>query len=191
MAKNCYFTANKGLVNPKVNSTSTSNHPHKSGATCIFLRTDPGHKFARTFGFADRARRHKEVDVGQDLRLLTETMLDGRLRVLTANRPVYDGATGQYNCWFNWDRRPDTAGSEIHGVYSFNCMGSSIRYPVGAPDPSTETEDPLLNGSAFDRVDGNPFARDSFNDVDDGDAHEQRYLGLGSLGGGLEYSDHI
>ncbi|KAK7016638.1 hypothetical protein R3P38DRAFT_3321050 [Favolaschia claudopus] len=41
------------------------------------------------FGFADRARRHKEVDVAQDLRLLAETMLHARLHVLTANRPVY------------------------------------------------------------------------------------------------------
>jgi hypothetical protein len=64
-------------------------------------------------------------------------------------------------------------------------------YPVGTPGISPDTNDPLVNGSAFNCVDENPLARDRFNDVDDGDTHEQHYLGLGSLGGGLEYSDNI
>ncbi|KAJ7153178.1 hypothetical protein C8R43DRAFT_1187881 [Mycena crocata] len=61
----------------------------EKGSAPVEAFRELSHKFSRTFGFADRARRHKEVDVGQDLRLLTETMMDARLHVLTPNRPIY------------------------------------------------------------------------------------------------------
>ncbi|KAI0063040.1 hypothetical protein BV25DRAFT_1765596, partial [Artomyces pyxidatus] len=42
----------------------------EKGSACVEAFRDISHQFARTFGHADRARRHKEVDIGPDLRLL-------------------------------------------------------------------------------------------------------------------------
>jgi hypothetical protein len=64
-------------------------------------------------------------------------------------------------------------------------------YPVGALETGPDEDDLLLNGSVFDRVDSNSLGRDGFDDMDDGDAHAQRYPGLGSLGGGMNYSDNV
>ncbi|KAJ7812312.1 hypothetical protein B0H14DRAFT_3752725 [Mycena olivaceomarginata] len=61
----------------------------EKGSAPVKVFQEVSHQFARTFGFADRARRHKEADVGQDLRLLTETMRDAQLHVFTPNRPIY------------------------------------------------------------------------------------------------------
>jgi hypothetical protein len=61
-------------------------------------------------------------------------------------------------------------------------------HPVGSNgDAAPESDDPLLNESVFDQTDSNPLGRDSFDDMDDGDTHEQPYAGLGALGGGMEY----
>ncbi|KAJ7877387.1 hypothetical protein B0H14DRAFT_3783481 [Mycena olivaceomarginata] len=76
-------------VNIAKGSGVTIKYIIEKGSAAVEAFREVSHQFARTFGFADRARRHKEVDVGQDLRLLTETMLDARLHVLTGNRPVY------------------------------------------------------------------------------------------------------
>ncbi|KAJ7789131.1 hypothetical protein B0H14DRAFT_3574840 [Mycena olivaceomarginata] len=155
----------------------------EKGSAPVEVFREVSHQFARTFGFADRARRHKEVDVEQDLRLLTETILDAQLHVLTANRPIYvplkvnkkgQVATGLHGGKFK-DFIRSTAWDPASG------------YPVQTPEVSSEADDPLVNGSAFDHVNQNPLSRDGFNDVDDGDTHQQRYLGLGSLGGGMEY----
>jgi hypothetical protein len=130
-------------------------------------------------------------------------MLDARLHILTADRPVY--APLKVNKKGVVAKGPrvsaivdsfDTGAQILHGGKFKEFIRSTAwdpasGYPVEAQELTPSAEDPLVNGSVFDRVDGNPLARDGFNDVDDGDAHEQRYLGLGSLGGALEYSDHI
>ncbi|KAJ7803566.1 hypothetical protein B0H14DRAFT_3777036 [Mycena olivaceomarginata] len=190
-------------VNIAKGSGVTIKYIIEKGSAAAEAFREVSHQFARTFGFADRARRHKEVDVGQDLRLLTETMLDARLHVLTGNRPIYvplkvnkrgDVATGPRVSAIVDSL--ETGAQALHGGKFKEFIRSTAwdpasGYPVGMPGISPEADDPLVNGSVFDRVDQNPLARDGFNDVDDGDTHEQRYLGLGSLGGGLEYSDNI
>ncbi|KAJ6578242.1 hypothetical protein B0H19DRAFT_1253505 [Mycena capillaripes] len=158
------------------------------------------HQFARTFGFADRARRHKEVDVGQDLRLLTETMMDVQLHVFTPNRPIY--APLKVN-----KKGLVASGPRVSAIVDSFDLGAQILnggkfrefirtttwdpavgYPFAALETGPNEDDPLLNGSVFD---SNPLGRDGFDDMDDGDAHAQRYPGLGSLGGGMDYSDKV
>ncbi|KAJ7933704.1 hypothetical protein B0H13DRAFT_2306538 [Mycena leptocephala] len=76
-------------VNIAKGSGVTIKYITEKGSAPVEAFREVSHQFARTFGFADRARRHKEVDIGQDLRLLTETMMDAQLHVLTPNRPIY------------------------------------------------------------------------------------------------------
>ncbi|KAJ7855244.1 hypothetical protein B0H13DRAFT_2673202 [Mycena leptocephala] len=76
-------------INIAKGSGVTIKHMIEKGSAAVEAFREVSHQFARTFGFADRARRHKEVDVGQDLRLLTETLMDAKLHVLTPNRPIY------------------------------------------------------------------------------------------------------
>jgi hypothetical protein len=175
----------------------------EKGSAPVEAFHEVSHQFARTFGFADRARRHKEVDVGQDLRLLTERMMDTQLHVLTANRPIYTPLKVN-------KKGVVASGPRVSAIVDSLDVGAQILnsgkfrefirtttwdpaagYPVGAPETGPGEDDPLLNGSVFDRVDSNPLARDGFEDMDDGDAHAQRYPGLGSLGGGMDYSDHV
>ncbi|KAJ7890896.1 hypothetical protein B0H14DRAFT_3700502 [Mycena olivaceomarginata] len=190
-------------VNIAKGSGVTIKYMIEKGSAPVEAFREVTHQFARTFGFADRARRHKEVDVGQDLRLLTETMLDAQLHILTANRPVY--APLKVN-----KKGVVASGPRVSAVVdSFDTGAQALQggkfsefirstawdpaagYPVGASELTPDPNDPLINGSVFDRVDTNPLSRDGFNDMDDGDAHNQRFPGLGALGGGLEYSDHI
>ncbi|KAJ7714683.1 hypothetical protein B0H14DRAFT_3901740 [Mycena olivaceomarginata] len=189
-------------VNIAKGSGVTIKYMIEKGSAPVEAFREVTHQFARTFGFADRARRHKEVDVGQDLRLLTETMLDAQLHILTANRPVY--APLKVN-----KKGVVASGPRVSAVVdSFDTGAQALQggkfsefirstawdpaagYPVGASELTPDPNDPLINGSV-DRVDTNPLSRDGFNDMDDGDAHNQRFPGLGALGGGLEYSDHI
>ncbi|KAJ7178013.1 hypothetical protein C8R46DRAFT_888180 [Mycena filopes] len=189
-------------VNIAKGSGVTVKYIIEKGSAPVEAFREVSHQFARTFGFADRARRHKEVDVGQDLRLLTETMMDAQLHVLTPNRPIY--APLKVN-----KKGVVAAGPRVSAVVDSFDLGTQILnggkfrefictttwdpaagYPVGVPETEPNEDDPLLNGSVFDRVDSNPLGRDSFDDMDDGDAHVQRYPGLGSLGGGMDYSDH-
>ncbi|KAJ7602042.1 hypothetical protein DFH06DRAFT_1351727 [Mycena polygramma] len=190
-------------VNIAKGSGVTIKYIIEKGSAPVEAFREVSHKFARTFGFADRARRHKEVDVGQDLRLLTETILDAQLHVLTANRPVY--APLKVNKKGVVAKGPrvsaivdsfDVGAQILHGgkfqeFIRTTAWDPASGYPVEVPELALDANDPLVNGSVFDRVDENPLARDSFDDMDDGDSHAQRYLGLGSLGGGLEYSDHV
>ncbi|KAJ6605654.1 hypothetical protein B0H10DRAFT_2229013 [Mycena sp. CBHHK59/15] len=189
-------------VNIAKGSGVTIKYIIEKGSAPVEAFCEVSHKFARAFGFADRARRHKEVDVGQDLCLLTETMMDAQLHVLTPNRPIY--APLKVN-----NKGVVASGPRVSAIIDSFDTGAQILnggkfrefirtttwdpaagYPVGAPEIGPDGDDPLLNGSLFDRVDSNPLGRDGFDDMDDGDAHTQRYPGLGSLGGGMEYSDH-
>lgn len=159
------------------------------------------HNFARTFGFADRARRHKEV--GQDLRLLVETMLDAQLHILTADRPFYAPLKVNKKGVVSSGPRHsaiidslDTGAETLNGgkfreFIHTTAWDPAAGYPVGTQENELNEDDPLINGSVFDRTDKNPLARDGFADTDDGHSHVQRYPGLGSLGGGMEYSDHV
>ncbi|KAJ7877089.1 hypothetical protein B0H14DRAFT_3130270 [Mycena olivaceomarginata] len=154
---------------------------------CKYCQGIVSHQFARTFGFADR------------LGLLTETILDAQLHVLTANRPIYVplkvNKKGQVATGPRVSSIVDsfaTGAQALHGGKFKDFIRSTAwdpasGYPVETPEVSSEADDPLVNGSAFDHVNQNPLSRDGFNDVDDGDTHQQRYLGLGSLGGGMEY----
>ncbi|KAJ7938638.1 hypothetical protein B0H13DRAFT_2301681 [Mycena leptocephala] len=170
----------------------------EKGSAPVEAFRELSHRFARTFGFTDRARRHKEVDVEQDLRLLTEMMRDARLHVMTANRPVYMPLkVNKKGVVATAPRVSAIVDSFVIGAQALHggkfkefirstAWDPAAGYPVGAQELGPEPDDPLVNGSVFDRVGENPLARDGFNDVDDGDAHERRFLGLGSLGGGLE-----
>ncbi|KAJ7339198.1 hypothetical protein DFH08DRAFT_812588 [Mycena albidolilacea] len=186
-------------VNIAKGSGVTIKYIIEKGSAAVEAFHEVSHQFAYTFEFVDRARRHKEVDVGQDLRLLTETMLDAQLHVLTGNRPVYvllkvnkrgDVATGPRVSTIV--DLLETGAQALHGGKFKEFIRSTAwdpasGYPVGTPEISSDTNDPLVNGLVFDPVDKNLLVRDRFNDVDDGDTHEQHYLGLGSLGGGLDY----
>ncbi|KAJ7846188.1 hypothetical protein B0H14DRAFT_2584259 [Mycena olivaceomarginata] len=165
-------------VNIAKGSGVTVKYIIEKGSAPVEAFREVSHQFARTFGFVDRARRHKEVDVGQDLRLLTETMMDAQLHILTPNRPIYAPLKILYAGKFREFVRTTT-------------WDPAAGYPVEAPETGPDEDDPLLNGSVFDRVDHNPLGREGFDDMDDGDAHVQRYPGLGSLGGGMDYSDGI
>ncbi|KAJ7862447.1 hypothetical protein B0H14DRAFT_2575337 [Mycena olivaceomarginata] len=165
-------------VNIAKGSGVTVKYIIEKGSAPVEAFREVSHQFARTFGFTYRARRHKEVDVGQDLCLLTETMMEAQLY-----------ATGQRNC------RLVDLGAQILNSGKFRefirttTWDPAAGYPVAAPEVSPDEDDPLLNGSVFDRVDSNPLARDGFDHMDDGDSHAQRYPGLGSLGGGMDYPD--
>ncbi|KAJ7895935.1 hypothetical protein B0H14DRAFT_3125075 [Mycena olivaceomarginata] len=186
-------------VNIAKGSGVTIKYIIEKGSAPVEVFREVSHQFARTFRFADRARRHKEVDVEQDLRLLTETILDAQLHVLTANRPIYVplkvNKKGQVATGPRVSSIVDsfvTGAQALHGGKFKDFIRSTAwdpasGYPVETPEVSSEADDPLVNGSAFDHVNQNPLSRDGFNDVDDGDTHQQRYLGLGSLGGGMEY----
>ncbi|KAJ7786981.1 hypothetical protein B0H14DRAFT_3582298 [Mycena olivaceomarginata] len=76
-------------VNIAKGSGVTVKYIIEKGSAPVEAFREVSHQFARTFGFTDHARRHKEVNVGQDLCLLTETMMDAQLHVLTPNRPIY------------------------------------------------------------------------------------------------------
>jgi hypothetical protein len=175
----------------------------KKGSAPVEAFREVSHQFTRTFGFTDWARRHKEADIGQDLWLLTETMMNAQLHVLTPNRLIY--APLKVN-----KKGVVASGPRVSAIVDSFELGAQILnsgkfrelvrtttwdpaagYPVGVPESGAEEDDPLLNGSVFDRVDSNPLGRDSFEDTDDGDAHTQHYLGLGSLGGGMDYSDSV
>ncbi|KAJ7496051.1 hypothetical protein B0H11DRAFT_1910318 [Mycena galericulata] len=110
------------------------------------------------------------------------------LHVLTPNQPIYaplkvnkKGVVASGPRILN--------GGKFREFIRTTTWDPAAGYPVGAPELGPDEDDPLLNGSVFDRVDSNPLGRDSFNDMDDGDAHMQRFPGLGSLGGGMDYSD--
>ncbi|KAJ6560986.1 hypothetical protein B0H10DRAFT_1966700 [Mycena sp. CBHHK59/15] len=170
-------------------------------AACVEAFHDISHKFAHTFGFSDRSRHHKGVDVGQDLRLLTETLMDAQLHILSLNHPplkvnnkvdVVQAPSGPHVSAIidSFD-----AGAQILNGGNFSefirstTWAPAIGYPVGAPELQADPNDPLLNGLVSDHVRGNPLGCESFNDVDDGDTHMQRYPGLGCLSGGMEYLD--
>ncbi|KAK7016711.1 hypothetical protein R3P38DRAFT_3321058 [Favolaschia claudopus] len=185
-------------VNIAKGSGVTIKYIIEKGSAPVEAFRELSHKFARTFGFADRSRRHKEVDVAQDLRLLAETMIHAKLHVLTANRPVYMPLkVSKKGVVATGPRVSAIVDSFVVGAQALH--GGKFRefirstawdpasgYPVEAEDPLVDSEDPLLNGTVFDQVDENPLGRDGFRDTDDGDTHSQSYLGLGALGGGLE-----
>ncbi|KAJ7848701.1 hypothetical protein B0H14DRAFT_2582839 [Mycena olivaceomarginata] len=188
-------------VNIAKGSGVTVKYIIEKGSAPVEAFREVSHQFARTFGFTYRARRHKEVDVGQDLCLLTETMMEAQLYVLTANRPIY--APLKVNKKGVVASRPRVSaivdsfdlGAQILNSGKFRefirttTWDPAAGYPVAAPEVGPDEDDPLLNGSVFDRVDSNPLARDGFDHMDDGDSHAQRYPGLGSLGGGMDYPD--
>ncbi|KAJ6497939.1 hypothetical protein DFH09DRAFT_1103341 [Mycena vulgaris] len=107
------------------------------------------------------SRRHKEVDVGQDLRLLTEMMLDAKLHPLMPNRPIYaplkvnkkgDVAAGpRHSAIIDWF---DTRAQILHGG-KFNkfirstTWDPAARYPKRnkAPERGFKRWDKILRGS--------------------------------------------
>ncbi|KAH7905106.1 hypothetical protein BJ138DRAFT_1018176 [Hygrophoropsis aurantiaca] len=175
----------------------------EKGSACVEAFREISHLFARTFGYADRARRHKEVDIGQDLRLLTEDMFRARLHVPTADRGVLTAAkvnkkTGKVtvasqsaivDC-FDTGIQLLNDGKFSEFIHT-TTWDPAVGYPVDVLLSQAEATDVLRNGSIFDSVDENPITRDDFDDIDDGDTHKQRCPGLGSLGGGMDYADSI
>ncbi|KAJ7939789.1 hypothetical protein B0H13DRAFT_2497556 [Mycena leptocephala] len=143
-------------VNIAKGSGVTIKYIIEKGSAAVEAFREVSHQFARTFGFADRARRHKEVDVGQDLRLLTETMLDARLHILTADRPVY--APLKVNKKGVVAKGPrvsaivdsfDTGAQILHGGKFKEFIRSTAwdpasGYPVEAQELTPSAEDPLM-----------------------------------------------
>lgn len=155
------------------------------------------HKFSRTFGHADRARRHKEVTVEHDLRLLCEEMLSAELHVQTPGRRILTSA--KFN---RRGKQLAPAQSMIIDCYDTGAkilnngkFNEFIRTTTWDPAVGFQGEidseanadhlDVLLNGTAFDSTSGNPFTIDAYADTDDGDDIQQRFSGSGSLGGGI------
>ncbi|KAJ7367059.1 hypothetical protein DFH08DRAFT_797901 [Mycena albidolilacea] len=104
---------------------------------------------------------------------------------LTPNRPIYSPLKiNRKGVVAPGPRVSAIVDSFDLGAQILNGGKFSVGYPVGAPETGPDEDDLLLNGSVFDRVDSNPLGRDGFDDMDDGDAHAQRYPGLGSLGEG-------
>lgn len=174
------------------------------GSACVEAFRELSHSFARTFGHSDRARRSKEVDVGQDLRLLTENLMHQHLHELTPNRPIYFVAKQSSKpTKKTTPSRPQSAiidifdiGAEIlhSGKFSEFVRASTWDPALGYPvvDFAGDTgEDILETGTAFDRTDTNPLTVADVDDVDDGDDHTPRCAGLGSLGGGMEYAEDV
>jgi hypothetical protein len=130
-------------------------------------------------------------------------MFDAQLHITTPNRPIYAplkvNKRGVVAEGLRISSIVDslTTGAQILHAGKFRefirstAWDPAAGYPVGDPESGPDPDDPLVNGSVFDQVVTNPLAQDSFNDTDDGDAHEQRYPGLGALGGGMEYSDLV
>ncbi|KAJ7893420.1 hypothetical protein B0H14DRAFT_2559832 [Mycena olivaceomarginata] len=153
IASDLYLEQNNYWVKARASQSSTLS---RRGSAAVEAFREVSHQFARTFGFADRARRHKEVDVGQDLRLLTKTMLDARLHVLTGNRPVYvslkvnkrgDVATGPRVSAIVDSL--ETGAQALHGgkfkefIHS-TAWDPASGYPVAMPGVSPEADDPLM-----------------------------------------------
>ncbi|KAI0318809.1 hypothetical protein OF83DRAFT_1170743 [Amylostereum chailletii] len=183
----------------------------KGSAPVEFWR-ELSHAFARAFGYPDRARRSKEVDVGQDLRLLTENLIHSRLHVPTADRPIYANTSSKQGKKqaSDDDTRPSAivdaidVGGELWNNGKFTefiratTWDPAVGYPVGqvvvdamGSESVEDADDVLMNGSVFDQTTVNPLAQDAFEDIDDGDDHTQRAPGMGGLGGGMDYTDTI
>lgn len=170
------------------------------GSACVEAFRELSHAFARTFGYPDRARRSKEVDVGQDLRLLVENLMHEHLHELTPNRPVY--FIPKPSAKPSKKAVPVTPQSAIVDVFDIGAevlhggkfsefirastWDPALGYPI-VDFTGESAEEVLETGTAFDRTDTNPLTVDDMDDVDDGDDHAPRCAGLGSLGGGMEY----
>ncbi|KAJ7671172.1 hypothetical protein B0H14DRAFT_3690343 [Mycena olivaceomarginata] len=142
----------------------TINYIIEKGSACVEAFREVSHRFARTFGFADRARRHKEVDVTQDLRLLTETLMDARLHIITPDRPIYAP--------LKTNKKGDVVGERVSAIVDSFDVGAALlnggkcrefirnstwdpavgAHPVGSNGAAApESDDPLLNESVFDQ----------------------------------------
>lgn len=169
----------------------------EKGSACVEVFREISHQFARTFGNTDRARRHKEVDIEQDLRLLCEDMQRAQLHIQTSNREILIPASVNKKGKVTKPARSAIVdcidiGSEILNDGKFDefirttTWDPAVGYPIERLTNVTEGDDVLLNGSGFDATDRNPLVVEDFNDVDDGDDHQSRCPGLGSLGGGID-----
>ncbi|KAJ7367060.1 hypothetical protein DFH08DRAFT_797902 [Mycena albidolilacea] len=85
-------------VNIAKGSSVTVEYIIEKGSAPVKVFREVSHQFTRTFGFVDRARRHKEVDVGQDLCLLMDTMMDAQLHVLTVLESSMNSKYREYSC---------------------------------------------------------------------------------------------
>lgn len=173
----------------------------EKGSACVEAFREISHSFSRTFGYADHARRSKEVNVAHDLRLLTENLMHEQVHVLTADRPV--NVPAKQNA--NPSKKPSLPQSAIidaidsgatilnSGKFSefvrTTTWDPALGYPVDTSvDNTTHANSAALQtNTSFDRTDTNPLEITALDDVDDGDDHTQRLAGLGSLGGGIEY----
>jgi hypothetical protein len=174
----------------------------EKGSACVEVFRKLSHEFSRTFGHADRARRHREVKIDDDLRLLCEDMLKARLHIQTANRGIMTTP--------KIDRKGKVTKRATSSIFdSFEVGGEVLNSSKFTEFIRTTTWDPaigyasfidnialtetqhnsavLRNGTAYDSVDRNPISGESFDDIDDGDDLSQSYPGLGSLGGGGEF----
>ena len=170
----------------------------EKGSACVEVFREISHKFSRTFGHADRARRHKEVTIEHDLRLLCEAMLSAHLHIQTPKRPVLSSA--------KVNRKGDVTtpgksmvvdafevGAQIlnDGKFSEFIQTTTWDPAVGFQGPEAGDQDTnrprdiLENGTAFDITDTNPISIEDYADIDDGDDIQQRCPGYGSLGGGM------
>ena len=162
------------------------------GSACVEAFREITHRFATAFGHPDRTRRHSEVDVMQDLRLLCEDLHKARLHVQSPARLILKHVEKSKKSSKQKDPpEPESAivdafeiGSRILSDGKFKlflsstCWDPAIGYPI-----STGEEE----SNIFISSDINPLAVDSFRDTDDGDnLAQQSNLGFGALGGGLE-----
>ncbi|KAF8959381.1 hypothetical protein BDZ97DRAFT_1761417 [Flammula alnicola] len=153
----------------------------EKGSACVEIFREISHKFARTFGHSDHARRHKEVNIEHDLRLLSEGMLSARLHIQTPERPVQSAAKVNrhgkiltpaqsmiIDCY--------DLGAEILNDGKFDEFICTTTWDPavgfqGEENGNGESNfvDVLLNGTTFDSTRRNPISTDDYNDVDDGD----------------------
>ncbi|KAJ7210935.1 hypothetical protein C8J57DRAFT_1539795 [Mycena rebaudengoi] len=148
-------------VNIAKGSGVTVKYIIEKGSAPVEAFREVSHNFARTFGFADRARRHKEVDVGQDLRLLVETMLDAQLHILTADRPIYAPLKVNKKGVVSSGPRHsaiidslDTGAETLNGgkfreFIRTTAWDPAAGYPVGTQENELNEDDPLINGSTL------------------------------------------
>ncbi|PPQ79975.1 hypothetical protein CVT24_003795 [Panaeolus cyanescens] len=156
----------------------------EKGSSCVEIFRELSHKFSSTFGYADRARKHKEVKIEDDLRILCQDMLKASLHILTPDRPI-----------LVTPKPTKSRRSEILNDGKFSefirttCWDSAFGYPADSVSSATQdsSQGLLVSDTAYDTTDSNPISTDDFNDVDDGDILQQRCAGFGSLGGGPEY----
>lgn len=170
----------------------------EKGSACVEAFREISHQFSHTFGHSDRAHRHKEVKVEQDLRLLCEDMMKSQLHIQTPDRQILSEAKINRNGKVTTPPQSmiiDSfdVGSDIlnHGKFSefirTTCWDPAVGYPADPPPITINNDsDILVTGTAYDSRETNPISTEGFSDVDDGDDLQQRCPGFGSLGGGAE-----